>query len=210
MGRAVFGWLVVTVMVTGCGAPASPTPNIAATVSAAVASTVAAIPTATAVPTVPPAPTATATTPPTATAVPPQPSATVPPPTATALPKTTERAESGGFAMTLHAVADPTPVDRFLKPKDGMRFVATDVTIENTTAPQFYAQPFDVRLKTADNREYLVAVGTASPALVNSQLAKGEKARGWVNFEIPADAQLAVLQYSPPGFRERVVFDLKG
>ncbi len=103
---------------------------------------------------------------------------------------------------------DPVPPQQYLKPKEGTRWVAVDVSLENTGTAQINYNPFFAKLKTADNREYNPTVGAAEPSLKSGEQRPGETVRGWITFEIPADARPATLIYDPPLLRSRVTVDL--
>jgi hypothetical protein len=133
----------------------------------------------------------------------------VPVPTAIPVVKIGERGVGTGYAITVHEVRDRIPPRQYIQPKDGSRWVALDVTIENTGTTPIIAQPFDVRLQSTDNRGYIIGVGSAEPALFNTNLSPGEAARGWVNYEVPTDAVLATLKYAPPGVQRVVTIDLR-
>lgn len=222
-------WWVVALAIglVACGgATATPTVDVAPTQTRVVELSQIAtlsVPTSTvAIPTTPIVPSATPI-PPTVTLVPPTttptlrptlpPTATRMPPTATPAPPAAvhvgERGIGRGFAITVNEVQDPSPAKQYSQPKEGNRWVAVDVTIENTGAALFYAQPFDVRLQDADNHSYLVTVGSAEPPLLNTQIGPNEAARGWVSFEIASGIQLATIKYAPPGAQQVVVISLR-
>jgi hypothetical protein len=53
-------------------------------------------------------------------------------------------------------------------------------------------------LKTADDRLYMALAPqgmTPQPYLIGGAIAPAERIRGWVFFEIPADAKLATFRY---------------
>lgn len=146
----------------------------------------------------------------------PRPSPTPRPPTVTptvlptpATGKVGEQMAGQGYVMTVHQVQDPVPPQRYLQPEAGFRWIAVDVTIQNTgNAPLSY-NPFYAKLKTADNREYNATLSAAEPGLQSGEQAPGETTRGWITFAIPVDAQLATLSYDPAFGRNRVQFDLR-
>lgn len=139
--------------------------------------------------------------PPTPTPRPPTPTPVPPTPTSVpviALPGVGARAVGAGFAVTLHRVTDPLATGQALvKPEDGRRRVALELTVENTgTAPFFYAE-VEAKLATLDGLEYYPWLGTPTPELGTGTLQPGAARRGWVSYDIPADAGLAALLYQP-------------
>lgn len=219
-----YWWLCLLLVLVACGGPvATPTANLAPTQTRAAelaqlatltvpiaAPTATAAPAATAVPPTTTAPTAASTLAPTPTRAP---TATNPPsppaaPTPATLPQVGEKATGQGFAVTLHAVQDPAPTEQYSRPKDGFRWVAADVTVENTGSGRIGYNPLHFRAKAADNREYNATVGGPAPRLQSGEQQPGEASRGWVTVEVPTDARLSTLTYDPTFGRSRVVFDL--
>jgi len=150
------------------------------TQNAALQATVSA-PTATAIATAtvpPPTPTPTSTKPPVATVRP-----TLVPtlaPTPQPVAKVGERVVSRSLAVTINEVRDPLPAGQYMAPKDGFRWVAFDLTVENAgTGPLDY-NPFFSRLKTADNREYNpgIILADLDPQLSYGVHQPGESSRG--------------------------------
>ncbi len=139
--------------------------------------------------------------PPTATPRPPTPMPVPPTPTSVpiiTLPGVGERAVGAGFAVTLHRVTDPLATGQaFIKPEDGKRRVALEITIENTSTVPFFYSYLEAELATLDGLAYLPWLGAPTPELGVGTLAPGTAKRGWVSFDIPSDAELAALLYQP-------------
>lgn len=105
-------------------------------------------------------------------------------------------------------MVDPAPAGSFSKPKASNRWVAFDVSIENTGGEADF-NPFYFVLKATDNRQYDLAFGGNEPSLNSGEQEVGEATRGWVTFEVPEGATLATLSYDPTFGKSRVVFDLR-
>lgn len=113
------------------------------------------------------------------------------------LPVVGERAVGEGFAVTLHRVLDPSPPKPYLKPDMGMRWVAVELTVENTgSKDQFYSR-YDAALATMDGKAYDPWLGSQEPQLGVGTLQPGQAERGWINFEIHANAEVAALLFEP-------------
>ena len=119
-----------------------------------------------------------------------------------------DTAQGEGFAVTVHELIDPAPAGQFIAPEEGSRWVAFDVSVANTGTKTLGVNPLFFRLKAADNREYQHTFGGPEPTLGYGDQQPGDTSRGWITFELPADAPLATLTYTPPGARDRVVFRL--
>lgn len=113
------------------------------------------------------------------------------------LPVVGERGVGDGFAVTVHRVLDPTPALRYLKPDSGNRWLALDVTVENTGSEEMFYSRYDATLATKDGKAYTPWLGSQEPELSVGTLQPGQSARGWINFEIPVGAELAALLYEP-------------
>lgn len=154
----------------------------------------------------PPAPPAAAapTSPPTAA-----PKPTAPPATATTPPKPTEppkpsvakvgdRVESAGVAITVAKVDKAAAFGQFFKPKAGNTYLATEVIVENagrdSSTPY---NPLYFKVKDSDGFEYTTALTGPEPLLKTGELAKGEKARGWIAYEVKSEAKGFSLSYQP-------------
>jgi hypothetical protein len=225
-------WLTLAsaVALIGCSGAATPTPAPTATANLGPTQTIGALqaqisslqatisaptaaPAATATP-LPPTvtPTSAATATPTRTPAPPTATRTVAPtavPTQASGAKVGETARGQGYAVTMHEFVDPAPAGRFSSPKPGFRWVAFDVTVENTGTAQISFNPFYFTIKGTDNREYSQAFGGMEPSLNSGQHQPGEATRGWVTFEVPEGLPLATLTYDPTFGKSRVLFDLR-
>lgn len=96
------------------------------------------------------------------------------------------------FSLTVHAKKDPAT--GAIPAGSGKRYVAYDVTITAIGNDISY-NPLYAKLKMADNTEANIGFGGPDPSLQSGKLAAGESARGWLAFEIAADAQPATLSY---------------
>jgi hypothetical protein len=126
--------------------------------------------------------------------------------TSAARAKTGERVAVQGMAVTVNEVRDPAPPTVVSKPKDGNRFVAIDLTIENTdTKPASYNALY-ATVKDSEGRQYdTTFTDVADPVLSAGNNSPGDKIRGWVVFEVPVNAKLATFKYEPLGGKQVVV-----
>lgn len=112
------------------------------------------------------------------------------------------------YALSLHAKQDPASAA--LPAPSGQRYVAYDVTITAISGEVAY-NPLYGKLKMADNTEANTGFVGPTPALQSGKLAKGESARGWLAFTIPAGAQPVTLSYEILQFGSggKVQFDVR-
>ncbi len=115
----------------------------------------------------------------------------------------------GNFTLTVNEVFSP-PGDDFSQPKDGYKFVAVDVTIENKTEKAAgISSMLQMALKDATGQSYRVdllastATGGSTP---DGELVPGEKIRGQVGYQIPVDASGLVFVFDADVFGAGKVF----
>ena len=133
------------------------------------------------------------------------------PPTATPapVPGVGDRVAGQGFALTLHQVLDPAPATWPFAPPAGWRWVALDVTFENTGTAMTSYVFFNAALRTSDGRAYQpTLVGGPQPPLSSSTLPPGQAVRGWITFAIPDSAHPATFAYQGTSGGGSVVFGL--
>jgi hypothetical protein len=108
-----------------------------------------------------------------------------------------ERHESGGIALTVTEVSKTKVVNDFLKPKEGNTYLAIGVILENVTRDKTPYNPLYFKVKDAEGFEYTASFVAPDPALKSGDLAKGEKVRGNVAFEVSETAKGFVVSYEP-------------
>lgn len=98
--------------------------------------------------------------------------------------------EAGAFLVTVNAIED-VAANQFNKPAAGFRFIAVDVTIENTSSsPENVSSLMQMYVRGADGQRYSVDIGAAMEAGGDSpegEIAAGERLRGKVGFQVPED-----------------------
>jgi len=81
-----------------------------------------------------------------------------------------------------------TSSDEFVQPKAGNRFVAVEVLYENTGTDKVSYSPFDWKLTDSSGFNYDRSYSGKSPELASGDLSVGEKARGFITYEVPQSA----------------------
>lgn len=112
------------------------------------------------------------------------------------------------YSIALHAKQDPAT--GALPASSGQRLVAYDLTI-TALADNVAYNPLYGKLKMADNTEVGTSFTGPTPALQSGTLAKGEGARGWLAFAVPAGAQPTTLSYQILAFTSegKIQFDVR-
>jgi hypothetical protein len=153
------------------------------------------------------APTTTAETTATATA-------TAPPPLPDKLYKLGESGKANDYALSVDNVQECKR--KWSAPKKGNIYLGVESTIESLGDKQFLASPTHAKVVDSQNLTYnslgYASTANCDPTFKFTQLAKGEKAKGWLIFEVPKDASGLKMSYSPPSYglgpAQTVKFDL--
>ncbi len=136
----------------------------------------------------------------------------VPPPEdgadrALALHRLGERVETREFSLTVGAVKEcPRP---YLK--EGNVLLGVELVIEALAERDINVNPFYAQVADADGLRYRPTLQGCEPRLSAVRLAQGERARGFVTFELPSRARRLELRYEPAtrrGERQVVSVDL--
>jgi hypothetical protein len=96
------------------------------------------------------------------------------------------------FSETKECVMEP-----HFRPGAGQIKLGVLVDIEATGDAQVPANPFYATLLDASQNRYETTLAGCQPALQATQLARGQKASGWISFEIPKTARSLRLTYAP-------------
>jgi hypothetical protein len=115
----------------------------------------------------------------------------------TGVPDLGELPDLGG-ELTVNEWVDPWTSTTGDGPAPGRRLVAIDVTIENDGSEDYpvFVDPTSFKLTDRDGFVYQPVDSRQAPALPASlQLSEGEKARGWIMFEIAAESEIESLTY---------------
>jgi hypothetical protein len=114
-----------------------------------------------------------------------------------------DTATSLDYKITVSQVEECKPKYYFSKPKKGNIWLGVEVTVESTTDKNFFANTGQVKVIDGDGVAHNPTYQTTKncdPKFNGTQLAKGEKAKGWVLFELPSTANGLKLSYNPTLF----------
>lgn len=120
-----------------------------------------------------------------------------------AVAKVGDRVELNGTALTIVKIDRKAAISDFQKAKDGNEFVIAEVVIENSASDsKIPYNPLYFKVKDADGFEYDAGFSAGDQSLKSGDLAKGEKARGNIAFEVKKATKGLVLEYKPLIFGE--------
>ncbi|MEB2311395.1 MAG: DUF4352 domain-containing protein [Polyangiaceae bacterium] len=114
-----------------------------------------------------------------------------------------ETATATDYKLTLEKVEECKPKSVYFKPKKGTIWLGAQVTIQSTTSKTTYPSSANFKITDGEGVVHNVSYSSSKncdPALSGSQLAQGEKLKGWVIFELPTAASGLKLTYNPISF----------
>lgn len=117
--------------------------------------------------------------------------------------KVGDRVELNGMAMTVIKAERKAQLAEFAKAKEGNEFIVAEVLIENVGDDKLSYNLFFFKARDSEGFEYTTALGMEQP-LSAGDLAKGEKARGNVAFEVKKAAKDVVMEYKALGSSEGI------
>jgi hypothetical protein len=104
---------------------------------------------------------------------------------------------TGGTVTIVSVDLNFVSTNEFAQPKAGNRFVVVEVLYENSGSDKITYNPFDWKLSDTSGFSYDQSyVGGREPSLHSGDLQPGEKARGFITFEVPQSAGGLVLKSS--------------
>jgi hypothetical protein len=95
---------------------------------------------------------------------------------------------TGVTVTVVSADLDARSGTTYIKPKPGNRYVAVQILYENTGADPYNYNPFDWKLTDSSGFSYDTTYSGIGPELHSGTLARSEKARGYITYEVPASA----------------------
>jgi hypothetical protein len=105
------------------------------------------------------------------------------------------------LSVTLKKWADPAKSsDEFMQPQQGKRWVAAQFELVNTGTAVYDDSPANgAQVADADGQRFTTTFAdiTAGPSMASAvKLPKGEKALGWIVFEVPKASKIASVQFT--------------
>lgn len=108
------------------------------------------------------------------------------------------RADIGeGWFLTVALPEVYTPVSEFSQPGDGKKYIAVEITYENTSAIKDSFSTSRLTLKDNENHAYTPAIfDTKEPSLSSADLEPGGIVKGYVTYELAANLEPKQVVYS--------------
>ncbi len=124
--------------------------------------------------------------------------------------KVGETAKAPDFTMAIENVKE-CKVPYYFKAKKGNIKLGVEVQIEGSADKDVPVNPFYAKVTDGDGYSYTSTFGGCDPELKSVRVNKGEKAKGWITFEVPQKASNLKLTYNPfivSTVKQEVKFDL--
>ena len=127
--------------------------------------------------------------------------------------KVGETAEADDYKLTVMKVDECTAKGYTIRPKKGNIYLGVEIMVESKADRQMFVSPIQGKLVDAEGitiNHKFVYKSSCDPKLdPSTRLAKGEKAKGWITFEVAKDAKGLKLSYTPGLYQAQTVkFDL--
>lgn len=107
-----------------------------------------------------------------------------------------ERVQASEYAMTIQGVQE-CKVKHYFRPREGNLKLGVEVLIESTAATAVPVNPFYAKVIDRQGFKYTSTFAGCEPQLRSTRLEGEDEARGWITFEIPAQAAGLELDYDP-------------
>jgi Domain of unknown function (DUF4352) len=102
---------------------------------------------------------------------------------------------NGVTVTVVSADLNARSTNQFIQPKAGNRFVVVQVLYENSGSDKVSYNPFDWTLSDSSGFSYTETYSGVDQALHSGDLDTGEKARGYISYEVPQSATGLSLKY---------------
>jgi hypothetical protein len=113
--------------------------------------------------------------------------------------------EQYGYLLSAVAVEDPTTPGMFYEPESGKKLIAVEIIVGNVSGEALSVNPLYATLLDSEGFTYQPELAGRDGQIVTVYLGPGEKARGWVAFEVPEGATAASIKYAVDAFGSKVL-----
>jgi hypothetical protein len=127
--------------------------------------------------------------------------------------KVGETADAENYKLTLISVAECKPKGYTTRPKKGNIYLGAEVLVESKADRTLFVSPVHGKVVDADgitiNHKFVYKSSCEPKLAASTRLEKGEKAKGFLTFEVGKDAKGLKLSYTPGLYKAQTVkFDL--
>ena len=108
--------------------------------------------------------------------------------------------EQDGYLLSAITVEDPTAPGMFYEPESGKKLVAAQVIVGNVSGETLDVNPLYATMVDGEGFVYQPELAGRDGQIITVGLGPGEKAEGWIAFEIPEEATAASIKYATEVF----------
>jgi len=113
--------------------------------------------------------------------------------------------EQYGYLLSAITVEDPTTPGMFYKPESGKKLAAVEIIVGNVSGEALSVNPLNATLLDSEGFTYQPELAGREGQIMTVDLSPGEKARGWIAFEVPEGATVASIKYAVKTFGSKVL-----
>jgi hypothetical protein len=109
-----------------------------------------------------------------------------------------DKVQLGDYVLTVNDISPCPSSNQFDVPKPGYKFVAADITQENSGAEAKSYNVLDFKLQ--DDKDFTYTLGFSmckQPSFGSGTLQQNQKTRGYITFEIPKDNNPTSIIFTP-------------
>lgn len=117
----------------------------------------------------------------------------------------TDVVEQYGYLLTALTVEDPTTPGMFYEAEDGKKLVAVEIILGNISGNPLSVNPLYATLVDTEGFIYQPELAGREDQILTITLSSGEKAKGWIAFEVPENVTLSSIKYAIELFGSRVL-----
>ncbi len=107
-----------------------------------------------------------------------------------------ENVDAPDYRMMLVSVKECESKE-YYHPREGNMWLGVEVKLESTSDNELRVSPFYATLHDSQRHTYTPTFGGCHPQLDSMRMKKGDKAHGWITFEVPRAATGIRLVYDP-------------
>lgn len=113
--------------------------------------------------------------------------------------------DQGAYSLTINTMEEGQTYNAYVQPNLGNHYVAVDLTVSSKADEGVSINEFNAVLKDAEGYQYKPTFAGKDPQLgTESNLPAGDKARGWITFEVPDTAKGLTFEYRPLNLKRAI------
>ena len=113
--------------------------------------------------------------------------------------------ELEGYSFAAVTVEDPATPGILYTPEEGTRLVAVEIVVGNVSAERITVNALNTTLLDAEGFTYVAELAGRDDQISLVDLEPGQRAKGWVAFELPEDATPATVKYAVKSFSDLIM-----